>query len=139
MVQHYGSMEDDPVPVIPWHLFLGEVGAGHLDESPPGAFDETVCALSCGGSGNDLGLVVVDPSGALAPHKFAVEVSVELAGEVGTISLESGEGVDDFVGRGGIEAIEPEVLGHHIKWEEVVAVASHRGAISVDNVHLEFV
>ena len=86
-VQHYGSMEDDPVPVILWHLFLGEVDVGHLDDSPSGSFDKTVGALSLGGSGNDLGIVVVDPSGALASHKFAVEASVELAGEVGTISL----------------------------------------------------
>ena len=82
MVQHYGSMEDDPVLVLPCHLFPGEVGAIYLDESLPGAFDKTVDALYLGGSRNDLGLVVVDPSEALAPHEFAIEVIVDLAGEV---------------------------------------------------------
>ena len=62
MVEHSGAMEYGPVPVLPRHLFLGEVCAGHLDKSPPGAFDETVGALSLGGGGDDLGLVVVDPT-----------------------------------------------------------------------------
>ena len=71
-----------PLPILPGHLFLGEVGAGHLDKVPPGAFDRTIGAPSLGGSDNDLGIVVVDPPDALSPHEFAVEVSVELAGEV---------------------------------------------------------
>ena len=54
-------MEDCPLSVLPWNLFLGELGAGHLNKSPPGAFDETVGALSLGGSGDDIELVVVDP------------------------------------------------------------------------------
>ena len=43
-------------------MFLSEVGAGHLDEGLSCKFDKTVGALSLGGGGNDLGLVVVDPS-----------------------------------------------------------------------------
>ena len=85
VVDHSGSMEDGPVPVLPGHMFLGEVGAGHLDEIPPGAFDETVGALSLGESGDDLVLVVVDPPEALPPHEFAVEVSVESAGEADNV------------------------------------------------------
>ena len=114
MVEHYGSVEDVPVPVLPRHLFLGEVGAVHLDEGPPGAFGETVGTLSLGGGGNDLGLVVVDPSDALAIHDFAVKVRVELAVEVANVRPELGEGVDDFVERGGLEAVEPAVSGFHI-------------------------
>ena len=56
---HSGAMEDGPVPVILWNLFLGGVGSGHLDESPPGVFYDTVGSLSLGGSSNDLVLVGV--------------------------------------------------------------------------------
>ena len=97
VVEHSGAVEDSSVPVLPRHLFLGEVGAGHLDKGPPGAFDETVGALSLGRGGNDIGLFVVDPSEALAPHEFAVEVSTELEGEVADIRPELEEGLDDFV------------------------------------------
>ena len=95
VVEHSGAVEDSSVPVLPRHLFLGEVGAGHLDKGPPGAFDETVGALSLGRGGNDIGLFVVDPSEALAPHEFAVEVITEL--EVADIRPELEEGLDDFV------------------------------------------
>ena len=96
VVENYGAVEDGPVPVLLTHIFPGEVGAGHLDDSPPGAFGETVGALYLGGGGDDLGLVVVDPPEALYPHNFAVEVSVELVGEMADIRPELGEGVDDF-------------------------------------------
>ena len=61
MVDHSGAVEDGLVPVFPWHLFLCEVGAGHLNKSAPGALDKTVVALSLVGGCNDLGLVVIDP------------------------------------------------------------------------------
>ena len=54
-------MEYGPVPVFPWHLFFSELGAVHLDKSPPGVFNDTVGALSLGGGGDDLVLVVVGP------------------------------------------------------------------------------
>ena len=73
-------MEDGPVPVLAYHLLLCELGAGHLDGSAPGASEETVGDLSFGGCCNNLGLVVDDPSEALAPHYFLVEVGVELTG-----------------------------------------------------------
>ena len=114
VVQHSEATEDGPVPVLPWHLFLGEVGMGHLEDIPTGAFDESVSALSLGRSSDDLGLVVVDPSDALAIHDFAVKVRVELAVEVANVRPELGEGVDDFVERGGLEAVEPAVSGFHI-------------------------
>ena len=104
-------MEDGPVQVFPWNLFLSEVGAGHLNKSPPGAFYEAVGTLSIGGSDNDLGLVVVDPLEALATHEFLVEASVESAGEMADVRSKLGEGVDDLVGCGGLEAVKPEVLG----------------------------
>ena len=49
VVEHSRAMEDGPVPVIPRNLFLGDVGVGYLDKGPPGAFDETVVALTLGG------------------------------------------------------------------------------------------
>ena len=85
VVENSGTIEDGPVPVFAWYLFICEVGAGHLDEIPPGAFEETVGALSLGESGDDLVLVVVDPPEALPPHEFAVEVSVELVGEADNV------------------------------------------------------
>ena len=75
-------------------MFLSEVGAGHLDEGLSCTFDKTVGALSLGGGGNDLGLVVVDPSEAVAPHDLLVEVSMGSAGEGADICPELGEGVD---------------------------------------------
>ena len=68
-----------------------------MNESVPGAFGETVSTLYLGGRGNDLGLVVVDPSEAFAPDEFLVKVSLELAGEVADIRTELGEVVDDLV------------------------------------------
>ena len=70
MIENSGALEDGPVPVLLWHNLLCEVGTGQLDESAPGAFDKTVGALSFGEVCNDLGLVAVDPSEALAPHEF---------------------------------------------------------------------
>ena len=90
-------MEDGPVPVLPWHLYLGEVGAVHLNNSLQGAFDETVGALSLGGSRDDLGLVFVDSLEAFSPHGFTVEVSMESAGGVANVCAELGEGVDDII------------------------------------------
>ena len=68
-----------------------------MNESAPGEFDKTVGALSLGRSCNDLGLVVVDPSEALAPHNFFVKVDMESTGEVADIRAKLGEGVDDLV------------------------------------------
>ena len=65
MVEHSISMEDGPVSVLLWYIFLCEVGVVHLNKSAPGAFEKTFGALSLGGSCNYLGLVVVDPSKAL--------------------------------------------------------------------------
>ena len=115
VVYHSRATEDFPVPVLPWHLFLSDLVAGHLDGSPPGVFDKTVGDLSLGRIGNDLRLVVVDPPEALTPHDFVVEVSVESVGEMNDVGQELGEGVDDFIGRGVIEAVEPAVLGCYIK------------------------
>ena len=70
MIENYGTMEDAPVPVFVVHLLLCEVGTGHLDESAPSTFNETVGALSFGGGYDDLGIFVVYPSEALAPHEF---------------------------------------------------------------------
>ena len=70
VVEHSGAIEDGPVPVLPRHLFISGVGAGHLDESPPGAFDNTIGALSLGDSSNYLGLVVVDPLDSLPPESL---------------------------------------------------------------------
>ena len=81
MVEHYGTMEDGPVPVFAWHLIICEVGAGNLDESVPGVFNKTVGALSFGGGCDDIGFVVVDSSEALAPHEFLAKVGVEATGE----------------------------------------------------------
>ena len=80
-----------------WYLLLCEVGAGYFNESAPGAFDETFGALYFGGGCNDLVLGVVDPSEALAPHEFLVEVGVELAGVADYVYLELVQGVDDLV------------------------------------------
>ena len=97
VVEHSGYVEDGPVPVLLRCLFLSEVYAGHLDKGLPGAFDETVGALSLVGGGDDLGLVSVDPLEALAPHEFLVKVRMESAGEVSDIRSELGEDVDDLV------------------------------------------
>ena len=85
MVDYSGAVEDGPVPVLSRHLFLCEVGAGHLDEVPPGAFDKTVGALYLGRGGNDLGHVAVDTLEALVPHEFTAEVSMESAEELADI------------------------------------------------------
>ena len=61
VVEHYGTVEDVPIPVFAWHMLLCEVSVGHLDESSPGSFDKTVGALSFGGVFDNHGLVVVDP------------------------------------------------------------------------------
>ena len=61
MVENSGIMENGPVPLFAWCLLICEVGAGHLDESAPGSFDEIVGALYFGGGCNDLGFVAVDP------------------------------------------------------------------------------
>ena len=60
VIENYGAVEDVPAPVLMWHLILFEVHAGYFNESAPGAFDETVGAMSFGGGCNDTGLVVVD-------------------------------------------------------------------------------
>ena len=57
-------------------MFLCEVGVGHLNDTVTVSFGNTNGALSLGGSCNDLRLVVVDPSEALAPHEFSVEVGM---------------------------------------------------------------
>ena len=62
MVERSGTMEGVPVPVFAWNFLLCEVGTGRLGESAPGAFDETVGAISFGRGYNGLGFVVVDPS-----------------------------------------------------------------------------
>ena len=49
---------------------------GHLNDTVTVSFGNTNGALSLGGSCNDLRLVVVDPSEALAPHEFSVEVGM---------------------------------------------------------------
>ena len=97
MFGNSGAVEDCPVPVFVWHLFLYEVGAGHLNESVQGAFDKTVGAMSLGGGCDDIGLVVVDTSEALDPHEFLTKVGMELAGEVAYVCAELGEGFDDIV------------------------------------------
>ena len=56
VVDNYGAIDYVPVPILLRNLFLGEVGAGHWDEGPPGVFDETVGALSLGRGDNDLDL-----------------------------------------------------------------------------------
>ena len=80
MVEHYGIMEDVPVLVFAWYLLLCEVGTGHLDESVPGVFDDTVGDLSFGVGCDDLGSVVVDTLESLALHDFLFEVGMEAAG-----------------------------------------------------------
>ena len=97
MVENSGTIEDGPVPVFAWYLFICEVGAGHLDESAPGLFEETVGAMSFGEGYNYLGFVVVDPLEALAPHEFTVEAGVEAARESADVRAELGESVDDLV------------------------------------------
>ena len=42
MVDHSGAVEDVPLPVLPWHMFLCELGTGYLNESTTAAFDKTV-------------------------------------------------------------------------------------------------
>ena len=56
-----------------------------MEKGLPGAFDDTISALSLCRSGDDLELVVVDPPEALSPNEFGVEVRVESAGEVADI------------------------------------------------------
>ena len=51
-----------------------------MNESAPGVFNDNVCALYLGNSGDDLGLVGVDPLEALAPYDFSFEVIRESAG-----------------------------------------------------------
>ena len=97
MVDHYGAVEDVPVPLFPWHMFICDVGAVNLNESAPGAFKKTIGALSLGRSYGDLGLVVFDPSDSLAPHEFSVKVSMESTGKVDDVRAELGEGIDDLV------------------------------------------
>ena len=70
MVENSGTMEDVPVPVCSGHLFLCEIGAGHLYKSETGAFNDAVGALSFGRGCDDLGLVVIYPSEALPPMSF---------------------------------------------------------------------
>ena len=57
VVENYGAIAYGPVPILLRNLFLGEAGAGHLDEGSPGVFDETLGALSLGGGDDDLDLL----------------------------------------------------------------------------------
>ena len=45
MVHNSGTMEDISVEVLVRHFILCEVVTVHMDESAPGAFNETVGAL----------------------------------------------------------------------------------------------
>ena len=81
MVVHSGIMEDGPVPIFASHFILCEVGAGHLGESVPGAFKETVEVLSFDRGCNNLIFFVVYLSEALYPDDFSIEVGVEPAGK----------------------------------------------------------
>ena len=63
-----------------------------MNESAPGEFDKTVGALSLGRSCNDLGLVVVDPSEALAPHNFFCQSRHGIDGGGGRHPREIGRG-----------------------------------------------
>ena len=97
MVDNSGTMEDGPVPLFAGCLLLCEAGAAHLDMSDPSAFNDTIGALYFGGGCDDLGLVVVCPLEALAPHEFLIELGMESAGKSAYVSAEFGEGADDFV------------------------------------------
>ena len=57
VVENYGAIAYGPVPILLRNLFLGEAGAGHLDEGSPGVFDENLGALSLGGGDDDLDLL----------------------------------------------------------------------------------
>ena len=104
-------MEDVPVPVFVRHLLLYEVGAVHMENSAPGAFNEAVDALSFGGSCNGIGLVVIYPLEALSPDEFSIKFGMESAGKSAGVSAELVEGVDDLVLCDGLEIVELAVLG----------------------------
>ena len=68
-----------------------------MEESAPGAFNETVGTLSFGRGYDGLGFFVVDPSDALSPHDFPVEVGVGVLDESSDVRTKLVESVDDIV------------------------------------------
>ena len=110
MVEHSVTMEDGSVPVFTGNFLICEVGAGHLDESAPGAFNDNVGALYFVGGCDDLGLVVVYPSEELSPDDFLIKVSVESVGKIAYVSAGFVEGVDDIILCNILEAVKPAVF-----------------------------
>ena len=91
------TMEDGPVPVFVWYFLPCEVGAGYLEDSMIGAFNETISAFSFGRVCDDLGIFIIYTLEAFAPDEFSIKVGVVLARKSADVCAELRESIYDLV------------------------------------------
>ena len=105
-------------PVVPRHLLLRQISAGHGGKGTPCALGETIRRLAFGRSSDDLLLVAVDPTEGIKPQELMVVVVAEFPGEATGVSPKLLKGVNRGAGQQALDAVDPDIFSSAVGEEE---------------------